>query len=518
MTKFHRPLVLCCSVLALSACGADEIASPGSGGDIIINNPTPTPSPAPSPTGGASPVTAAASCPTISDGLTDSGVLNVPGGTVRVCTLPRRFTASTTLPYISGVAYRMNGRVDVGTDGGPTASANDTNVTLTIEPGVVVYAGTGLSYLVVNRANKINAVGTATQPVIFTSEQNVLGNATDDSSQQWGGVVLLGRAPITDCAAGGATPGTVDCERDTEGSPDPALYGGATPTDSSGKLQYVQIRYSGFVLSANSELQSLTTGGTGSGTELSHIMSFNSSDDAFEFFGGVVNAKYLVAVGAEDDVLDTDTGVQAQFQYVLSIQREGQGDSMIEADTNNSSTGHTPRQDTVVSNATFIQRSTAGSNNAAMLIRGGADYKLLNTVVHSPNRSCLRLSLADTIQQTGTDENGPPEFRSVVMQCASPAFLGTDGVTEADVQSIFNAGTNNNANFTTTLASGFINGSNESAVTPFNASTISSFFDNTSYIGAVRDSSDTWYTGWTCNSAAANLGASNKACTTSPVT
>lgn len=518
MTKFHRSLVLCSSVLALSACGADEIASPGSGGDIIINNPSPTPTPSPTPSGGASSVTAAASCPTISDGYASEGVLTVPGGTVRFCTLPDVITASTTLPYVSGVAYRMNGRVDVGSDGGPTASASDTNVTLTVDPGVVIYASTGLSYLVVNRGNKINAVGNATTPIIFTSEQNVLGSATDTSSQQWGGVVLLGRAPITDCDAGGATPGTVDCERDTEGSPDPALFGGATPGDGSGKLSFVQIRYSGFVLSNDAELQSLTLGGVGSATQMDHIMSFNSSDDAIEAFGGVVNAKHLVLVGAEDDNLDTDTGVQAKFQYVLAIQRDGKGDAMIEADSNNSSAGNTPRQHTVVSNATFIQRNNTGSDKASVLIRGGADYQLLNTVIASPNLSCLRLSLADTVQTTGADENGPPVFKSVAMQCGSPTFLGTDGVTDGEVESIFNAGTNNTASFTTTLASTFINGSNESGVSPFDASTVSSFFDKTTYIGAVKDSSDTWYSGWTCNSAAANLGASNKACTTSPVT
>ena len=514
MTKFHRSLILCSSVLALSACGADEIASPGSGGDIIINNPAPTPTPTPAPTGGAGSVTAAASCPTIADGLADSGVLNVPGGTVRVCTLPARINSSSTLPYVSGVAYRMNGRVDVGTDGGPTASSNDTDVTLTIEPGVVVYAGTGLSYLVVNRGNQINAVGAANNPIIFTSEQNVLGNATDESSQQWGGVVLLGRARITDCDAGGAAPGTVDCERDTEGSPDPALFGGATDDDSSGQMSYVQIRYSGFVLSADSELQSLTLGGVGSGTQLDHIMSFNSSDDAMEAFGGVVNMKHLVLVGAEDDGLDTDTGVRAQFQYVLGIQRDGKGDAMIEADSNNSSVGETPNQNTVVSNATFIQRNNTGSDAAAMLIRGGATYRLVNSVVYSPTHSCLRISLPSTTV----------DFDSVVMTCGSPIYVGSStsdaaaAPTASDVQAIFEGGSNTDANFTSTLTSLFINGSGENAVTPFNASTISSFFDNTAYIGAVRDSGDTWYTGWTCNSAAANLGSSNKACTTSPVT
>src|SRR3546814_4513245 len=102
--------------------------------------------------------------------------------------------------------------------------------------------------LAVNRGNQINAVGTSTQPIIFTSEANVKGDSTDQSSGQWGGVVLLGRAKITDCGAPAAAPGTTACERDTEGTSN-ALYGGANDADSSGRMSYVQIRYSGFVLS-----------------------------------------------------------------------------------------------------------------------------------------------------------------------------------------------------------------------------------------------------------------------------
>ena len=86
----------------------------------------------------------------------------------------------------------------------------------------------------VNRGNRISAVGTADRPIIFTSRDNILGLNTDNSSGQWGGVVLMGRAQITDCAASGAAPGTVACERQTEGAVDPAVYGGATNTDNSG--------------------------------------------------------------------------------------------------------------------------------------------------------------------------------------------------------------------------------------------------------------------------------------------
>ena len=127
MTKFHRSLIIGTSALALAGCGADEIVSPGTGGDVIINPGGGGGTPTPTPTPPSSEVTPAAGCPTISDpvGLTDSGTISGPTGEYRVCTMPARFTASSTLPYIEGLLYRMNGRVDVGTDGGPAADDSD---------------------------------------------------------------------------------------------------------------------------------------------------------------------------------------------------------------------------------------------------------------------------------------------------------------------------------------------------------------------------------------------------------
>src|SRR5690606_36294341 len=190
VTNLTRSLILGCSVLALAACGPDDISSPGSGGNITINNPS---APAPTPTpGGPTGVVAAAGCPTIADpqGLTDAGTITGPTGEWRVCTLPAVFRASSTLPQVPRLLYQMNGRVNVGCDGGfpdPTAGAAytsttpgcatpltaDTNVTLTIEPGVIVFGGTGQSWLAVNRGNKINAVGTPARPIVFTSRDNV---------------------------------------------------------------------------------------------------------------------------------------------------------------------------------------------------------------------------------------------------------------------------------------------------------------------------------------------------------
>ena len=313
-------LFLAASVAVLAACGAEEISSPGSGGNISITNNTPAPPPPPPPPVSTL-VTPAAGCPTIDDaaGLTDLGTISGPTGTYRNCGLPARITRSSKLTKIPGLLYSLPGRVDVGTDLG---ASGGTGVTLTIDPGVVIFGSTGVSWLAVNRGNRINAVGTATQPIVFTSRDNVLGLVTDDSQGQWGGVVLLGRAPITDCTvAPNAEPGSASCERQTEGATDPAYFGGATPTDNSGAMKYVQIRYSGYVLSGNSELQALTTGGVGSGTVLEYIQSHNSSDDGLEFFGGTQDLKRLVVTGADDDSIDLDTGYRGLIQYAIAVQK-----------------------------------------------------------------------------------------------------------------------------------------------------------------------------------------------------
>lgn len=545
MKTMRALLMLSVAGTVLSACGADDIASPGTGGNVTINYPAPTPAPAPAPTPTPSQVTPATGCPTIADpqGLTDAGTITGPTGTYRVCSLPARINRSITLPKIAGLLYQLTGRVDVGTDGGPTASAADSNVTLTIDPGVIVYGGAGVSWLAVNRGNKIHAVGTATQPIIFTSRDNVLGLNTDNSSGQWGGVVLMGRAQITDCTTPGAPPlangsspnaGTLACERQTEGAVDPAVYGGVNNADSSGTMDYVQIRYSGYVLSSNNELQSLTTEGIGSGTKLDHIMSFNSSDDGAEFFGGHVHMKHYVSVGAEDDNLDTDTGTKANFQYVIVVQRPGIGDAMIEADSDNSVDADNPRQNTTVANATFIDQSANNSDQASILLRGGTDYSLLNTVmVNKQTNPCLRVSRSQTASTTADntkDEAGAPIFRSTVFSgCGTRKYIGSSGVTDAAVAALFGTGTNNNNdNYAPSLISIFINGATENAVTPFDASTYNGrvingievtragFFDKTSYIGAVKDASDTWYQGWTCNSSTADFGTGGSLCTSLP--
>nr|WP_315382778.1 hypothetical protein [uncultured Sphingomonas sp.] len=548
MASFKRlALILMTSSagLALSACdGANDIASPGTGGNVIINNPAPTPAPSPTPTPTATLVTPAGGCPTIANptGLTDEGTISGPTGTWRVCTLPSILSRSVTLPKLAGVLYQMKGRVDVGCDSGFTAptsgapltsttvgctAANgftltsgqltaDTNVTLTIEPGVILYGGTGTSWLAVNRGNKLIANGTASQPIIFTSRDNVTGAVSDTTFGQWGGVVLMGRARVTDCGSGSTAANT--CERQTEGSADPATFGGTDDSYNAGSLKYVQIRYSGYVLGANVELQALTAEGVGTGTTLDYVQSHNSSDDGMEFFGGSVRFKHYIATGADDDSLDIDTGLQGLFQYVLLIQRTGAGDALMEVDSNGNE-ADTPRQVTTVANFTALQSQSSSNNDAndqaSILVRGNADLTLVNGLVITPNNECLRMNGSGTTPATLT-------ARSVVLQCNATKYIGTGTYNATQVATAFGSGANNNNDsFVNSLASLFVNGANETAVTAIDPKTINAFFDTTTWIGAVRDAADNWYAGWTCNSSYAafdNATVAGRSCTSLPTT
>jgi hypothetical protein len=342
----------------------------------------------------------------------------------------------------------------------------------------------------------------------------VLGLATNSSQGKWGGVVLMGRAPITDCNVGGPPP-AVDCWRDTEGSTTPAQFGGATPTDSSGTLDYVQIRYSGFILSANTELQALTLEGTGSGTVIRHIHSHNSSDDGIEIFGGRSDLRYFVVTGADDDSYDLDTGYQGTIQYAIAVHKTAFGDSMIELDSANSATAQVPRTHVKMANFTLVSKGS-NSNGVAMLMRGGADITLVNGVISAPSTlPCLKFDGAGTpaINSAANptyDKLGPPVFQSVVMQCNSTTpFIGTNGISATDVQDVFTTPPTGNAansyTFTNSLTNVFVDGSAELGIGTTDPKTIDASFDTTNYVGAVRDSADTWYQGWTCNSSTANF-------------
>ncbi|MDE8651513.1 hypothetical protein [Novosphingobium album (ex Liu et al. 2023)] len=488
VSRIIAAVLLTYAGLSLGACGGGDGAGP---------TPTPTPGPSPTPSPGAP----AADCP---QPFANGGVI----AGKRNCVLPNRILQNLTLPRRDGTIYSLSGRVEVGRDVGSDArEPGGVPVTLTVDPGVVVFGSGGLDYLVVNRGSKLRAAGTATAPIIFTSRANVEGLATDSSQGQWGGIIVLGRAPISDCL-GGAPGGSDTCEQAYEGLSD-IRYGGGVANDDSGTLQYLQIRYAGFELAPDQEINGLTLAGVGSATVIDHIQVHNSADDAIEWFGGRANAKYLVLTGADDDSLDTDQGYQGFIQFVIAVQRAGgaSGDTIVEADSPGNEDS-LPRQWTRLANFTFIERSTGAAS--AMLIRGGADYTMANGVVVSPG-TCVNIASTRGTTFRAADaalaDQGPPVFRSVALSCGEGNFPRTSEITAAIWSGIFDfPASNNHANFTPTLTGLFVNGANENAVPAFDASTLGGFMARTDHIGAVKDGADTWYRGWTCDSATAGFG------------
>ncbi len=189
----------------------------------------------------------------------------------------------------------------------------NTGATLTIQPGTVIRGdiNDGTSSLLVARGGMIIAEGTECQPIVFTSNRAIGQRGTGD----WGGLVILGRA---DNNATGANAGIEGISL-TEPR---AFHGGqanVNNADNSGSLKYVRLEYGGNIFSANNEINGLTMGSVGSGTTIDYVQVSFNQDDAFEWFGGTVNCKHLVAYRTKDDDFDTDLGYSGQLQYCLGI-------------------------------------------------------------------------------------------------------------------------------------------------------------------------------------------------------
>jgi hypothetical protein len=186
----------------------------------------------------------------------------------------------------TGTVWELNGNVKVH-DGG----------VLNIEACTRIEGSPGPSpgVLFVLRGGQIQAVGTADEPILFTSASPAGARA----SGQWGGVVLLGRAPIGAATASKVYEGLTDTE---------LSYGGDDEDDDSGQMSYVRIEFGGWAILPDKEINGLSMAAVGSGTTLDHIMVSNSADDCYEWWGGSVRADYLVANNCGDDMFDADEG------------------------------------------------------------------------------------------------------------------------------------------------------------------------------------------------------------------
>jgi hypothetical protein len=246
---------------------------------------------------------------------------------------------------------------------------------LTIAAGsVIVSDSVQKGALIVERNSRLFAEGTQAEPIIFTSGKSPATRAPGD----WGGIVLLGNAP-TNRSTTPIIEGGINSE-----------YGGSVIADNSGSLTFVRIEFAGIAADPNSEINGLTCGGVGSGTKLENIQVSYGNDDAYEFFGGTVNARNLIAFATADDDFDFDFGFVGRLQFGISLRDPlfvdgGDAGNGIECDNDGTGTVASPRTRPQLSNFTFCgpngAAGTLGNHNFNTRWRRSTHFVLRNSIL-----------------------------------------------------------------------------------------------------------------------------------------
>ncbi len=368
--------------------------------------------------------------------------------------------------------------------------------------------------LVVEQGATINAAGTAAQPITFTANaaasdlssdattvtDTATGGVTTHGTRgNWGGLIILGNAPVKG--------GTANIEGLVEDKP----YGGTQPTDSSGVLQYVRVWHGGASIAADNEINGITFGGVGSGTIVDHCEVAMNVDDGFEFFGGTVNAKYLSSLFVGDDSFDTDKGYQGNMQYLLSMIGTG-GHHSCEMDGND---GNAAFSAPSVMGLTAIGSGDNVAADAMMRLREGTGGAFANTVIakgsgltgikhdrcdrggddgvavtQSRGAGQLVLSTEDYlfVSSTGVVVHGATNAidencADAVSQLMAPATVSTTPF--VDIQNDAREGDNAAVDPRPTTA---ILTTGDVAFTPW--------FENNAFSGAFAPGTSTWLSGW----------------------
>ncbi|MEX2570006.1 MAG: fibronectin type III domain-containing protein [Gemmatimonadota bacterium] len=425
-------------------------------------------------------------------------------------TISSNITSNRTL--YADTLYTLSGYVRVGN-----------GATLTIEPGTKIVGDYDViaSSLFIERGARIMAEGTAAEPIVFTSSRPEGERRPGD----WGGLVLLGNGVINR-----SSPVILE---GTENLDSPVEYsGGSDNSDSSGSLKYVRIEFAGHEVAPNAELNSLTLAAVGSGTVIEHVQVLAGLDDSFEWFGGAVDARYLVSYEAGDDHLDISEGYQGRIQHAIAFQsrqllpRPGAGSvaSDPQGIENDGCSGQNcldgqdsePLNLPVIANFTLIGAGSAyttSGGDMGMNIRRGTGGYYVNGVVARYDRAAISLRDATTQARLADDDL---LVSNLVLAENGQAFLPQTGETvqfsvdeeDNDIDlvagsaaSLFNAlptDPSSATQFDWTPAAG--SPAATGGLTEFNgklAERAGSFVTATSYRGAADPNGDKWWEGWT---------------------
>ena len=342
-------------------------------------------------------------------------------------------------------------------------------VTLTIEPGTVIESDISeKGALTIERGGKIMAEGTASEPIVFTSGSDF------PQSGDWGGIVILGRAT------------TNQGEPTIEGGIG-RQYGGINDDDNSGVLKYVRIEYAGVAAFANSEVNALTLGGVGRGTTIEYVECYYSFDDAFEFFGGTVNPKYLVAVATADDDFDFDFGYRGTIQYAISKRDPlfvdgGDAGNGIECDNDGAGSTSTPTTKPTLLNFTLVGPTSPQSlsnHNLAMRFRRSSTFVVKNSIFFGYMKGGLQVESDNTVTAYS---NGTSEFTNNIVHS-----VDTNNIVISKSQSILSS---------SAMMTKFIQ-DNNTAWTSTESPIYNTFETKMGNVGAIPQGTTNWLLGWT---------------------
>jgi len=346
-------------------------------------------------------------------------------------------TQTTNLTLTAGGDYLLRGLYFIA-DG----------VTLTIPAGTTIKAELAAT-LIISPGGKIEAVGTAGSPIVFTSAKPAGQKLPGD----WGGVIILGKAPTNQVGPlieGGIIPGS---------------YGGTDPNDNSGHFQYVRIEYCGYRYQLNNEVNGLSMGGVGRGTTIDHVMVKYAADDSFEWFGGTVDAKYLIAYGGTDDEFDTDFGYSGRVQFALGVRDPNVWDPTGESngfESDNSGSGlydETPRTAPKFSNVTLIgpkredgtTQVTGNRYQFGAVLRRSSETSLFNTVIFGyPGGITLRNPLTLDAMNSGLLKLQAVSLGAFEGSSSLAIMHGKDGITGAQTKTFFETAGQQNLGSTAT--------------------------------------------------------------------